>query len=122
MANLERAWHASWVNELTVAGSHERLAADILAPAKPIYDTRISRARIPIIDRVDMRGEQARVYDQAKKKSGIVGGPYYAYIRLPKLFEACQNLRECLASGPLSRREQPIVNLNVTRHWNGRSP
>ena len=79
-------------------------------------------ARIPIIDRVDMSGEQARVYDQAKKKSGIVGGPYYAYIRLPKLFEACQNLRECLASGPLSRREQQIVNLNVARHWNARYP
>ena len=79
-------------------------------------------ARIPIIDRVDMNAEQARVYDQAKNSSGIVGGPYYAYIRLPKLFEACQNLRECLASGPLSRREQQIVNLNVARHWNARYP
>jgi len=79
-------------------------------------------ARIPIIDRVDMNAEQARVYDTAKNSSGIVGGPYYAYIRLPKLFEACQNLRECLASGPLSRREQQIVNLTVARHWNARYP
>ena len=79
-------------------------------------------ARIPIIDRVDMNAEQAQVYDRAKNSSGIVGGPYYAYIRLPKLFEACQNLRECLASGPLSRREQQIVNLNVARHWNARYP
>jgi len=59
-------------------------------------------ARIPIIDRVDMQAEQAQVYDKAKNSSGIVGGPYHAYIRLPKLFEACQNLRECLAPGPLS--------------------
>jgi 4-carboxymuconolactone decarboxylase len=79
-------------------------------------------ARIPIIDRVDMTAEQARVYDKAKNSSGIVGGPYYAYIRLPKLFEACQNLRECLASEPLSRREQQIVNLTVARHWNARYP
>jgi len=79
-------------------------------------------ARIPIIDRVDMNAEQAQVYDRAKNSSGIVGGPYYAYIRLPKLFEACQNLRECLASEPLSRREQQIVNLNVARHWNARYP
>src|SRR6516162_1263118 len=79
-------------------------------------------ARIPIIDRVDMNAEQARVYDQAKNSSGIVGGPYYAYIRLPKLFAACQNLRECLASGPLSRREHQIVNLVVARHWNARYP
>jgi 4-carboxymuconolactone decarboxylase len=79
-------------------------------------------ARIPIIDRADMNAEQARVYDGAKQSSGIVGGPYYAYIRLPKLFEACQNLRESLSSGPLSQREQQIVNLVVARHWNARYP
>jgi 4-carboxymuconolactone decarboxylase len=79
-------------------------------------------ARIAILERTDMNAEQARVYDAAKQSSGIVGGPYYAYIRLPKLFEACQNLRGCLASGPLSRREQQIVNLVVARHWNARYP
>src|SRR5262245_25883667 len=79
-------------------------------------------ARIPIIDRADMNAEQARVYDAAKQSSGIVGGPYYAYIRLPKLFEACQNLRGCLAEGPLSPREQQVVNLTVARHWNARYP
>src|SRR6202140_4509946 len=79
-------------------------------------------ARIPIIDRADMNAEQARVHDAAKQSSGIVGGPYYAYIRLPKLFEACQNIRESLSSGPLSQREQQIVNLVVARHWNARYP
>jgi 4-carboxymuconolactone decarboxylase len=69
-----------------------------------------------------MNDEQARVYDEAKQSSGIVGGPYYAYIRLPKVFAACQNLRACLSSGPLSRREQQIVNLVVARHWNARYP
>jgi hypothetical protein len=61
--------------------------------------------RIAILDRADMNVEQARVYDAAKASSGIVGGPYYAYIRLPKLFEACQNLRASLSSGPLTPRE-----------------
>jgi len=79
-------------------------------------------ARISIIDRTDMNAEQARVYDEAKNSGGVVGGPYYAYIRLPRLFEACQNLRACLSSGPLSRREQQIVNLTVARHWNARYP
>jgi hypothetical protein len=79
-------------------------------------------ARIAILDRGDMNAEQARVYDAAKQSSGIVGGPYYAYIRLPKLFEACQNLRASLSSGPLSAREQQIVNLVVARHWNARYP
>ena len=78
--------------------------------------------RIAILDRADMNVEQARVYDAAKASSGIVGGPYHAYIRLPKLFEACQNLRASLAAGPLSRREQQIVNLVVARHWNARYP
>ena len=78
--------------------------------------------RIPIVDRADMNAEQARVYDAAKQGSGIVDGPYYAYIRLPRLFEACQNLRESLSSGPLSPREQQIVNLVVARHWNARYP
>ena len=78
--------------------------------------------RIAILDRADMNVEQARVYDAAKASSGIVGGPYYAYIRLPKLFEACQNLRASLAAGPLSRREQQIINLVVARHWNARYP
>src|SRR5262249_47472429 len=74
------------------------------------------------IDRADMNAEQARVYDAAKQSTGIVGGPYHAYIRLPKVFEACQNLRATLASGPLTRREQQIVNLAVARHWNARYP
>src|SRR5439155_7284679 len=78
--------------------------------------------RIAIIDRADMNAEQARVYDAAKQSSGIVGGPYLAYIRLPKLFEAGQNLRASLSSGPLSAREQQIVNLAVARHWNARYP
>ncbi|TMJ25074.1 MAG: hypothetical protein E6G96_16395 [Alphaproteobacteria bacterium] len=78
--------------------------------------------RIAIIDRADMNAEQARVYDAAKRSSGIVGGPYLAYIRLPKLFEASQNLRASLSSGPLSAREQQIVNLTVARHWNARYP
>jgi 4-carboxymuconolactone decarboxylase len=78
--------------------------------------------RIPIVDRADMNAEQARVYDAAKQTSGIVGGPYTAYIRLPKLFEACQNLRESLSGGPLSARETQIVNMVVARHWNARYP
>jgi 4-carboxymuconolactone decarboxylase len=79
-------------------------------------------ARIPYVDRKDMNAEQARVYDAAKQSGGPVGGPYYAYIRLPKLFEAAQNLRATMGSGPLSRREQQIVNLVVARHWNAQYP
>jgi 4-carboxymuconolactone decarboxylase len=105
-----------------MCGSHVRQFDDILAPVNGSKEPGTRMPRIPIIDRADMNAEQARVYDEAKQSSGIVGGPYYAYIRLPKLFEACQNLRTCLSSGPLSRREQQIVNLVVARHWNARYP
>jgi 4-carboxymuconolactone decarboxylase len=78
--------------------------------------------RITILDRADMNADQARVYDAAKQTSGIVGGPYLAYIRVPKVFEASQAMRATLAAGPLSRREQQLVNLAVARHWNARYP
>ena len=79
-------------------------------------------ARIKLIDRTDMNADQARVYDAAKAANGPLGGPYYAYIRLPKVFEAAQNLRGTLAAGPLSRREQQMINLAVARHWGARYP
>ena len=77
--------------------------------------------RIAIIDRADMNAEQARVYDAAKQS----GGPWAG--RTTPISD-CRNcsrlpeLRACLASGPLSRREQQIVNLVVARHWNARYP
>jgi 4-carboxymuconolactone decarboxylase len=79
-------------------------------------------ARLKIIDRAEMNPEQARVYDAAQKSGGPVGGPYYAYIRVPKLFEAAQHLRNTLGAGPLSARERQIVNLTVARHWNAQYP
>jgi len=78
--------------------------------------------RFAIIDRSEMNAEQARVFDAAKSAGGVTGGPYYAYIRLPALFEAAQNLRQCLYAGPLSGRERQIVNLVVARHWGARYP
>ena len=78
--------------------------------------------RIPIIERAAMNAEQARVYDAAERAKSPVGGPFTAYIRLPKLFEAAQGLRESLAAGPLSPREQQIVNMTVARHWGARYP
>ena len=78
--------------------------------------------RLPIIDRAAMNAEQARVYDAAKKSGGPVGGPYTAYIRVPKIFEAASNMRESLGGGPLTARERQIVNLTVARHWNARYP
>ncbi len=78
--------------------------------------------RIAIINRADMNAEQARAYDAAIAKKSPVGGPYYAYIRLPKLFDGAQILRESLAGGPLSRREQVMIHLTVARYMDARYP
>lgn len=78
--------------------------------------------RIPIVDRNAMNADQGRVYDAAKQAGGPVGGPYYAYIRIPKLFEAAQHMRGCLGDGPLSGRERQIINLVVARHWGAKYP
>ena len=78
-------------------------------------------ARIALMDRAKMNAEQARVYDAAKAAGGPLGGPYHAYINIPKLFEAAQNMRSVVGV-PLSRREQQIVNVTVSRHWGARYP
>src|SRR5829696_9307744 len=92
-------------------GYAPRTIANAMLPS-PANNPRATRmARIAIIDRADMNAEQARVYDAAKDSGAPVGGPFLAYIRLPKLFEGIQTMRA--ASGPLSRREQQIVNLTV---------
>ncbi len=78
--------------------------------------------RIAILDRVDMNDEQGRLYDAAKAANSPVGGPYYAYIRIPKLFDAAQKMRGCLGEGPLSPRERQIINLVVARHWGAKYP
>lgn len=79
-------------------------------------------ARISTLDRASMNADQGRVYDAAKATNGPVGGPYTAYIHIPKMFEAFQNLRATMSSGPLSRKEQQIINLVVARYWNAKYP
>lgn len=78
--------------------------------------------RIKLLYRAEINADQCRVYDAAKAAGGPLGGPYYAYIRIPKLFEASQNLRGTLAAGPLSKKEQQVINLTVARHWGAKYP
>lgn len=78
--------------------------------------------RIAILEREQMTEAQGAVYDRAVAEGTPTGGPYYAYIRIPELMAACQDLRACLQDGPLSRREAQIINLAVARHWDARYP
>jgi 4-carboxymuconolactone decarboxylase len=78
--------------------------------------------RIEILKRENMNEAQGEVYDEAQANGGPVGGPYYAYIRIPELMRRSQSLRACLHDGPLSGRERQIVNLVVARHWGAKYP
>jgi 4-carboxymuconolactone decarboxylase len=78
--------------------------------------------RIAFIDRADMDEEQGRAWDTALATSGVVVGPFSAYIRLPKLFEAAQHIRSCLYAGPLSDRERQIVHVLVARNFGAEYP
>lgn len=78
--------------------------------------------RIRILNRTDMNAEQGRVYDEVKAAGGPVGGPYYAYIRNPKLMRISQDLGNCLRDSSLSGRERQIAILTVIRHWGAKYP
>ena len=78
--------------------------------------------RIRIINRPEMNDEQGRVYDAAKASGNPVGGPYYAYIRYPRLMAAAQEVGGCLRDSPLSGRERQIAVLTTIRHWGAKYP
>lgn len=78
--------------------------------------------RIRIINRNEMNAEQGKVYDEAKAAGNPVGGPYYAYIRYPRLMRAAQELGNSLRDSALSGRERQIAVLTVIRHWDAKYP
>lgn len=78
--------------------------------------------RIAILKREEMNEEQGRVYDEAKAANAPVGGPYYAYIRNPRLFAAAQQMGKAIGSFKLTPRERQIAVLTACRFWNAKYP
>src|SRR5580692_935178 len=78
--------------------------------------------RIAILKREELNADQGRVYDEAKAANQPVGGPYYAYIRNPRLFTAAQEMGKAIGSFKLSGRERQIAVLTVCRFWNAKYP
>lgn len=78
--------------------------------------------RIKVLDRADMNDEQGRVFDEAAKAGNPTGGPYWAYIRTPKLMRVNQELAATIRGGGLSGRERQIAVLTVVRHWGAKFP
>jgi 4-carboxymuconolactone decarboxylase len=78
--------------------------------------------RIRILKREEMNDEQGRTYDEAKAAGSPVGGPYFAYIRYPRLMRAAQEMGNCLRDSSLSARERQIAVLTTIRQWNAQYP
>ncbi|MGE3877125.1 MAG: carboxymuconolactone decarboxylase family protein [Parvibaculaceae bacterium] len=78
--------------------------------------------RIAILKREQMDAEQGKVFDDVKEAGGPVGGPYWAYIRFPKLMRLAQDLSGCLGQGGLSKRERQIAIMAIIRFWGAEYP
>jgi len=78
--------------------------------------------RIAILTPDDMNDEQRAVIDASKANGKPHGGPFWAYIRNPKLMQTLHSMADCIADSTLSGREQQIATLTVARFWNANYP
>ncbi|CAN0425593.1 unnamed protein product [Phaeothamnion confervicola] len=78
--------------------------------------------RIAVLKREDMTAEQGKLFDDVKTEGGPVGGPYWAYIRFPRLMRLAQDISSCLGQGGLAKRERQLAILAVTRFWGAEYP
>ena len=66
--------------------------------------------RISILTHEDMNDEQRAVIEASKASGKPHGGPFWAYIRNPKLMQSVQN------TGSLHRRQHPVRPRAADRH------
>lgn len=78
--------------------------------------------RISIIKREEMDAEQGKLFDAAKAANRPVGGPYWAYIRNPKLMGLVHETSACLGAAGLTPRERQIAILTIARFWGAKYP
>jgi alkylhydroperoxidase family enzyme len=78
--------------------------------------------RIAILTPDDMNDEQRAVIEASKANGKPHGGPFWAYIRNPKLMQNLQKTTDSIADSTLSGREQQIVTLTVARFWGAKYP
>ena len=78
--------------------------------------------RISILALHEMNDEQRAVIDDSKANRKPHGGPFWAYIRNPKLMQSVQDTRAAINDSTLSARELMIVTLVVARFWNASYP
>ncbi|MDA0241156.1 MAG: hypothetical protein O3A84_14170 [Proteobacteria bacterium] len=78
--------------------------------------------RISILTLEEMNDEQRAVIEASVASGQPHGGPFWAYIRNPKLMQVVQESNKCLADSSLTPRESLITILTVARHWGAKYP
>lgn len=79
--------------------------------------------RIAILTRGEMDAEQGKIFDDVKNEGGPLGGPYWAYVRFPKLMRLLQNVSNCLGKdGGITKRERQMAILAIIRFWSAEYP
>ena len=78
--------------------------------------------RIAILAREHMNAEQGKLFEDVKAEGGPLGGPYWAYIRFPRLMRLAQDISTCLGQGGLSKRERQLAIMATIRFWGAAYP
>jgi 4-carboxymuconolactone decarboxylase len=79
--------------------------------------------RLKILQREDMNAEQRKLCEEIEAVDGRVrGGPYWAYIHIPKFMRLHNEMSRYLRSCSLTGRERQIAVLAVVRHWDAKYP
>lgn len=78
--------------------------------------------RMTIPPREEMNDEQGAVYDEIVNAGGRLGGPYGAYIRIPRFMKLNQDMGDYLRSNTLDPRLRQLAAIVAIRHWSAKFP
>lgn len=73
--------------------------------------------RIRPLKREEMNSEQIAIYDEIVAKGGRLGGPYTAYIRIPRFMKLNQEMGNYLRSNTLEPRLRQLAAIITIRYW-----
>ena len=73
--------------------------------------------RIRSLKREEMNSEQVAIYDDIVAKGGRLGGPYNAYIRVPRFMKLNQEMGNYLRSNTLKPRLRQLAAIITIRYW-----
>jgi 4-carboxymuconolactone decarboxylase len=78
--------------------------------------------RIHILTEAEMTDDQKSVVAASKAAGKPHGGPFWAYVRNPKLMTLVQDVSSELGNSTISKREAQIAVLTVARFWSAKYP